>query len=123
MDIINKTDCCIFIESNHSIQLSKLKNTSNAKTLSPWIYEEYAMMKALPRHRTGDVLKLFAKADGVTEGQNLKMAYDVKLTSFMQLQSRDLMLLREGEKALEDLYSRYDKYEEHLLVKEYGIQD
>ena len=123
MDIINKTECCIFIESNHSIKLSKLKNASNAKTLSPWIYEEYAMMRALPRHRTGERLKQFAKADGVTESREFKAAYDVKLASFMPLQSNDLVLLREGEKALEDLYAQYDKYEEHLLVKEYGIQD
>ena len=44
MDIINNTECCIFINSGHSIHLPSLRKTTTAKTLSPWIYEENKMM-------------------------------------------------------------------------------
>lgn len=111
MDIINKTECCIFIESNHSIKLSSLQNTNLAKTLSPWIYEEYAMMKTLPRHRMGSGLKSFCKAVGITESRELMVAYKTNMASFMELNSKDLLSMCGGEKALEDLYVKYDNFE------------
>ena len=123
MDIINKTDCCIFVESNHSIKLSSLSKSKSAKTLSPWIYEEYAMMKTLPRHRSIERLQSIYKADGVTEARELKIAYNIDMASFMNLSSSDIFKLRGGEKALDELYKRYDEFEKQLFIKKYGIQD
>lgn len=41
LDIIDCSECCIFIESDQSISLEGIKT----KTLSPWIYEELTYMK------------------------------------------------------------------------------
>ncbi len=116
LDIINKTECCIFIESNHSIKLSSLRNANSAKTLSPWIYEEYAMMKTLPRHRSGCGLKSFCKAVGITESRELKIAYNAGFTEFMELDCNDLLSLKKGEQVFEEWYERFGKFEEQLLA-------
>lgn len=123
LDIINKTECCIFIESNHSIKLSTLEKASSAKTLSPWIYEEYAMMKTLPRHRSGSDLKSFCKAEGITESREFKMMYNADFYEFMELKYTDFLSLGNGEQVLEDWYVRFDSFEDQLLIKKYGIQD
>ena len=123
MDIINKTECCIFIESNHSIKLSALSNANSAKTLSPWIYEEYAMMKTLPRHRMNNSLQSICKAEGITESRDLKMAYNADFAEFMELNCDDLLSLNKGKQVFEDWYTKFDEFEKQLPIKKYGIQD
>lgn len=123
MDIINKTDCCIFIESNHSIKISALNNDNTAKTLSPWIYEEYVMMKLLPRRRSTKQIKTFSKAIGITESRELKIAYDADMKLFMSLTCDDVLSLKNRYPALEELYKRYDEYENQQYINKHAIQD
>src|SRR5574344_66253 len=52
MDVINNTECCIFLNSGHSICLTNLLKSTSVKTLSPWIYEENKMMQLLPSRGT-----------------------------------------------------------------------
>lgn len=123
MDIINKTDCCIFIESNHSIKISALNNDNTAKTLSPWIYEEYVMMKLLPRRKSTKQIKTFSKAIGITESRELKIAYDADMKLFMSLTCDDVLSLKNRYPALEELYKRYDEYENQQYINKHAIQD
>lgn len=123
MDIINKTDCCIFIESNHSIKLSALNNANTSNTLSPWIYEEYAMMKYLPRNRFGKQVRKYFSADGVRESRDLRIAYDIDMQMFLTLKCSDILSLNNGYPALEDLYRRYDDYENQQYINKHAIQN
>lgn len=51
-DIINKTECCIFLDSDHSINLHNLEHPKQAQMLSPWIFEELSFMRYLPQRST-----------------------------------------------------------------------
>ena len=110
MDIINKTECCIFIESNNSIDLNRLDNTSHAKTLSPWIYEELSMMRMLPSRGTRREVRYFS---AITDSrlheslEDLRIRHSVDLRDFGTLTSQDLLsLYNQGYVGLNHLYQQ-----------------
>lgn len=110
MDIINKTECCIFLDSNHSIEMGNLSNTSKARTLSPWLYEELSFMRYLPLQQMRMRTKTFSSGvENLYEGIELKVAHEVTVEGFLDMDSTDLMLLSQygGEKGLDALYHRY----------------
>lgn len=108
VDIINNTECCIFINSSHSIQLSMLQNTNTAKTLSPWIYEENKMMRLLPSRkiqRKVEFNSLIEKGGAFDSLENLKIAHSVSLEGFEDLTHTHLIQMRgKGENGLDELY-------------------
>ena len=110
MDIINKTECCIFIESSHSLDLNRLDNDSRAKTLSPWLYEELTIMRLLPTRGATRKVRYFSS---ITDSrlneslENLRIRHHVDLTEFGTLTSADLMSLYDlGQSGLNRLYQR-----------------
>lgn len=110
MDIINKTECCIFLDSNHSIEMGNLSNTSKARTLSPWLYEELSFMRYLPLQQLKVRTKAFSSGiENLYEGIELKIAHEVDVKGFLNMDATDLMLLSQyrGEKGLDALYHRY----------------
>lgn len=110
MDIINKTECCIFLDSNHSIEMGNLSNTSRARTLSPWLYEELSFMRYLPLQQLKVRTKMFSSGmENLYEGIGLKIAHEVTVKGFLNMDATDLMLLSQyrGEKGLDALYHRY----------------
>lgn len=108
MDIINNTECCIFINSEHSIHLSMLENSTKAITLSPWIYEENKMMKLLPSYITRRESRYFSSLERkkLNESlQDLKMSHGVDFSEFINLTYENLINLRnKGQKGLDELY-------------------
>ena len=108
MDIINKTECCIFINSGHSIHLPSLRKTTTAKTLSPWIYEENKMMLLLPSRLVRREVKYFSvieKAERSDSLKNLMIAYKVNLKGFYTLTCENLKKMRnKGKFGLNELY-------------------
>ena len=75
MEMIDKANCCIFVESENSIKLSHLKQTTKAVTLSPWIYEELSMLSHMrPRHRILDAIE---KSFSVNESLEIVHSVDV----------------------------------------------
>ena len=97
-DIIDRSECCIFIKSDNSISLQGIRE----KTLSPWLYEELTFMKKgrinVPeryRHLKRE-LKYFsegAKMEMLNESQQLKVAYSVNSKDFPTLSTNDLETL------------------------------
>lgn len=108
MDVINNTECCIFIESGHSIHLANLKNSNKAKTLSPWIYEENKMMQLLPIRPVYREVRYFSntRQSHVSESLDpLKIAHDMNFSGFGVLKAKHLLQLYEkGESGLDELY-------------------
>lgn len=110
MDIINKTECCIFLDSDHSIHMDGLNNTNKARTLSPWIYEELSFMRYLPIQQTILRTKMFSSGmENLFEGVQLKVAHEADMKGFLPMDEIDLSLLAHyGEtKGLDALYHRY----------------
>lgn len=110
MVIINKTECCIFIQSGNSIDLNRLDNTSRAKTLSPWIYEELSMMRMLPSRGTRREVRYFS---AITDSrlheslEDLRIRHSVDLRDFGTLTSQDLLsLYDQGYVGLNHLYQQ-----------------
>lgn len=92
MDIINKTECCIFIESNHSIKLQDLKNSNKAKTLSPWIYEEISMMRYLPTRKSGRRQICFSNKGKVIDmNESFDIGHSIDLSGFNNLDLNTLI--------------------------------
>ena len=108
MDIINNTECCIFINSGHSIHLPSLRKTSTAKTLSPWIYEENKMMSLLPSRLVRREVKYFSvlKKSILSDSlDKLLMTHRVDLTGFKELTCENLKEMRgKGTSGLDELY-------------------
>lgn len=110
LDIINKTECCIFIDSDHSIHMAQLKNSSKARTLSPWLYEELSFMRYLPCQDTIIREKTFSSGmENLFEGVQLKIEHEVDFAGFMNMGKEDMLLLCQykGTKGLDALYHRY----------------
>lgn len=110
LDIINKTECCIFLDSEHSIHLDRLSNISKARTLSPWIYEELSFMRYLPFQHSIIRTRMFSSGmENLFEGLQLKVAHEVDMDGFLIMDETDLSLLAHyrGEKGLDALYHRY----------------
>lgn len=108
MDIINNTECCIFINSGQSIHLPSLRKTSTAKTLSPWIYEENKMMSLLPSRLVRREVKYFSvlKKSILSDSlDKLLMTHRVDLTGFKKLSCENLKEMRgKGTSGLDELY-------------------
>lgn len=108
-DIINRSECCIVIDSNNSFPL---KDGIEKGTLSPWIYEEIAfithMRPKLPsRYKNHFSMRLFSTGGQLCESrdvQGLKIKYNVDLGLFPPLCCDDIYSLRDGYNALERLY-------------------
>ena len=110
MDIINKTECCIFLDSEHSIHMDDLSNTNTARTLSPWLYEELSFMRYLPMQQLIVRTRMFSSGmENLFEGVQLKVAHEVDTNGFLVMDGVDLNLLAhyKGEKGLDALYHRY----------------
>lgn len=87
MDIINKTECRIFLDSGHSIQMKSLENASKARTLSPWLYEELSFMRYLPTQTVMRRTKYFSSdLENLFEGAELKIAHEVEFKGFLPIQ-------------------------------------
>lgn len=115
MDIINNTECCIFINSKHSISLSRLQNTNTAKTLSPWIYEENKMMQLLPSRGTRKEVKNFSLQEKAASDslENLKIVHHMSLDGFENLTCAHLIRMK--DKGENDLYELYKQLQEGVL--------
>ena len=86
MEMIVKTQYSIFIESDNSIVLKNLGKTTTAMTLSPWIYEELSIMKALPA-RSDIIEKSFSN-----ESMSFEIAYPAGTEKgFNLIRHRDLI--------------------------------
>lgn len=110
LDIINKTECCIFIDSNHSIHMDNLSNTNKTRSLSPWLYEELSFMRYLPCQNSLIRTKMFSSGmENIYEGLELKIAHEVDTNGLIPMDVVDLQLLAQyqGEKGLDALYHRY----------------
>lgn len=110
LDIINKTECCIFLDSAHSIHMKGLENSSKARTLSPWLYEELSFMRYLPCQHLLVRTRMFSGGtENLYEGIQLKMTHEVDTNDFIQMDETDLNLLCQyrGENGLDALYHRY----------------
>lgn len=108
MDIINKTECCIFIESEESIYLKSLNNANSAKTLSPWIYEENMMMRLLPSHsyRNISCFSNIRKAEIFDSSENLKITHNIDDSQFYVLRYNSLLSMKgKGVQGLDELYN------------------
>ena len=112
LDIIDRSECCIFIESEESISLEGIKS----KTLSPWIYEELTYMKkgrvTIPeryQHLRGQV-RMFAEVvsmELLNESRELEVSYDVNLKDFAVIDHNDFQSLNnQGIQGLDRLYRR-----------------
>ena len=101
MEMIDKTHCSVFVESENSLKLHNLKPTTKAMTLSPWIYEEICMMKYIrPKHQITDTIQ---KSFSLNEELQIAHSVDVsKLFPITLFQLKDLDKSR--SKWLEALY-------------------
>lgn len=108
-DVINKSECCISIESDQSYPI---QNGIETCTLSPWIYEEVAfithMRPKLPMRYSNFTLRLFSEGGQLCESreqQPLTVKYSVNLTSFPSLLEKDVRALQyQGQDGLDKLY-------------------
>jgi hypothetical protein len=134
LEIINITECPIFIESGESINL---KEGIGNKTLSPWLYEEISFMKHLkciiPK-------RYFAKYNNINfdfqknglyrilaeskNKKNLKIDYEIDTDDIAELLSEDLNRSvkdkashDDGLNWLDDLYQDKYSYEEYTIKK------
>lgn len=86
MEIIKRSKVGIFIDSHHSINLERLCNSNQAKTLSPWIYQEIMFMRQFATNRSS--ARMFSSKN-LNEG--LQIAHTVDLSDFTTLTARDLI--------------------------------
>lgn len=108
-DIINRSECCIVIDSDKSFPL---KEGIEKCTLSPWIYEEIAFMthmrpKLPSRYKNLFSMRLFSTGGQLCEAHNVqqvKIKYNVDLDMFPSLCGDDIYSLHDGYNALERLY-------------------
>ena len=86
MEIIKRSKVGILIDSHHSINLVRLRNSNQAKTLSPWIYQEIMFMRQFATNRSS--ARMFSSKN-LNEG--LQIAHTVDLSDFTTLTARDLI--------------------------------
>ena len=86
MEIIKRSKVGILIDSHHSINLERLRNSNQAKTLSPWIFQEIMFMRqfANPEPST----RMFSNEN---LNKSLQMAHTVDLSDFTPLTAMDLI--------------------------------
>lgn len=110
LDIIDKTECCIFIESENSLDLSSIRT----QTLSPWIYEEVSFMKRvrqrIPNRLTNNRIQVRsfstgAKIEMLNEAKQLKVAYNIDTSKIQSLLMKHFGMMRNaGQRGLDNLY-------------------
>ena len=86
MEIIKKSNVGILIDSHHSISLERLRNSDQAKTLSPWIYQEIMFMRQFATNSSST--RMFS-CENLNE--NLQIAHTVDLSDFAPLTATDLI--------------------------------
>jgi len=86
MEIIKRSKVGILIDSHHSINLVRLRNSNQAKTLSPWIYQEIMFMRQFATNRSST--RMFSSEN---LNEDLQIAHSVDLSGFTTLTARYLI--------------------------------
>ena len=86
MEIIKRSKVGILIDSHHSINLVRLRNSNQAKTLSPWIYQEIMFMRQFATNRSST--RMFSSEN---LNEDLQIAHSVDLSGFTTLTARCLI--------------------------------
>lgn len=86
MEIIKRSKVGILIDSHHSINLERLRNSNQGKTLSPWIFQEIMFMRQFANQKSST--RMFS-SESLNEG--LQIAHTVDLSDFTPLTARDLI--------------------------------
>lgn len=86
MEIIKQSRAGVFIDSSHSLNLNKLKNNNQAKTLSPWIYQEIMFMRLFADKKSST--RMFSREN---LNENFQIAHSVDLSDFTLLTVKDLI--------------------------------
>lgn len=86
MEIIKRSKVGILIDSHHSINLERLRNSNQAKTLSPWIYQEIMFMRQFATNRSST--RMFSSEN---LNEDLQIAHSVDLSGFKTLTARCLI--------------------------------
>lgn len=87
MEIIKRSKVGILIDSHHSINLERLRNSNQAKTLSPWIFQEIMLMRQFANSESST--RVFSSEN---LNESLQMAHTVDLSGFIPLTARDLII-------------------------------
>ena len=87
MEIIKRSKVGILIDSHHSINLERLRNSNQAKTLSPWIFQEIMLMRQFANSESST--RMFSSEN---LNESLQMAHTVDLSDFTPLTARDLII-------------------------------
>lgn len=111
LEAIRRAECCLFIESPHSLTL---KSGVETKTLSPWIYEEATYINtiqpSLPPRMVKPQLRLFCEGGNIriqdSMSRQLKAQYRIDLTNFQHIKSTDLEV-GIGTGILDAIYKKY----------------
>lgn len=86
MEIIKRSKVGILIDSHHSINLERLRNSNQGKTLSPWIFQEIMFMRQFANQKSST--RMFS-SESLNEG--LQIAHTVDLSDFTPLTAMDLI--------------------------------
>ena len=86
MEIIKQTRIGVFIDSSHSLNLHKLRKNNQAKTLSPWIYQEIMFMRLFADKKSST--RMFSREN---LNKNFQIAHSVDLSDFTLLTVKDLI--------------------------------
>ena len=86
MEIIKQSRAGVFIDSSHSLNLNKLRNNNQAKTLSPWIYQEIMFMRLFADKKSST--RMFSREN---LNENFQIAHSVDLSDFTLLTVKDLI--------------------------------
>ena len=87
MEIIKRSKVGILIDSHHSINIERLRNSNQAKTLSPWIFQEIMLMRQFANSESST--RMFSSEN---LNESLQMAHTVDLSDFTPLTARDLII-------------------------------
>jgi len=111
LEAIRKSECCLFIESPHSLTL---KSGIETHTLSPWIYEEATFINniqpSLPPRMVGPQIKMFCEGGNLriedSASNQLKAEYNIDLTNFKHILAEDLEV-GSSTNILDNIYRKY----------------
>ncbi|WP_282020153.1 hypothetical protein [Planomicrobium okeanokoites] len=112
MEMIDKTECIIFINTDNSIE--SLKDTIEHATYSPWIYSELNMIKFMKLNPPKRTLEKVEKSFGETEKrlffESLTIGYHVteELEGLNKLSNKHLVKLSREASREQILKSHYD---------------
>ena len=108
LDVISRSECCIFIESDNSLCLKDIKE--NTSTFSPWIYEEINYMNHLPKQSLRRT-RYFTNSRELDEGLNFEIMLPVDVNGFHVLTKQALNYLRiyKGTRGLDYIYKLYER--------------